>query len=386
MKTNKIFCFLLSFLIICQCSVTALAAEMPENSSSPEAILYMQEKGVIKGYADGDLGLDKPLSYGELAVFLYRIRGLDLPAASKGKPWYSGAIAKLVSSGDLPNGLVIEDGGNIPVRNRAGIEILLPYFGIYPYPMSLYPDTELNFAGLESQKIAWNAALLIGLIHDDLDPNEIITRGQLMNWMYLLETGSHTPLECPNTHPIFTAIKSESDWKARNGFIKAMALIPEKYLQDFVDEGWSLYFDKDYDAFEESSMAIGITYYGDKAIAVRSADSSTDCHEFGHYVAHRTGISYMLHSFYDLESENLSGILREYAMTNAAEYFACFFAAWLVQPNLHEELEEKAPYTSALVRDALIGANGLVDKDLAFDLYSSAIDQLNAQGNSASSQ
>lgn len=66
-------------------------------------------------------------------------------------------------------------------------------------------------------------------------------------------------------------------------------------------------------------------------------------------------------------------------MTNASEYFACFFAMWLEAPDQRAVLEEKAPYTSALIRDALLGAEGLVDKEKVDELYSDVIDALNAR-------
>lgn len=379
LKKKALISGLLSLLIFCQCSIPAHASETDSELCS-EAVVTMQERGVIQGYANGELHLDDPVSYGELAVFLYRLRYADIPSVEGDHPWYYGAVSELVQSGDFPAGLTMDGSGStLLVRNRGAIEILLPYFNIYPYPMCAYPDTEFDFVGLETDKMAWNAALQIGLIHESLDPMGFATRGQLLEWMYQLETKSYEPLKCPVDHPIMKSIQSEADWESRNGFIKAMANIPEKYLQDFAKSGWKLYFDKNDPRFEEYSEAIGLTYYGSKVIVIRSSAPSTSYHEFGHYVASRAGIQLMLGNFYDLESKKTAGVLREYAMTNASEYFACFFAMWLEAPDQRAVLEEKAPYTSALIRDALLGAEGLVDKEKVDELYSDVIDALNAR-------
>lgn len=377
MRNKVLISGLLSLLIFCQCSIPVLAAET-NTASYSEAVVNMQERGVIKGYANGELRLDDPVSYGEFAVFLYRLRHAEVPAVDGNHPWYYGAVTELTQAGDFQPGLIMDSSGaNLLVRNRGAIKILLPYFNIYPYPICAYPDAEFDFVGIETDKVAWNAALQIGLIHEDLDPIGYVTRGQLMKWMYQLETKSYDPLECPVDHPIMETIKSETDWEARNGFIKALADIPEKYLQDFAANGWELYFDENDPRFEEYPEAIGLTYHSRKAIVIRSSSPSTSYHEFGHYVASRTGIQWMLGSFYDLESQKTSGVLREYAMTNASEYFACFFALWIESPNQRAVLEEKAPYTSALIRDALLEAEGIVDKEKVDELYSDVIDALN---------
>lgn len=377
MNRKSLISGFLSLLIFAQCAVPSMAAEnVGESGLLDEAVSYMKEENVLYGSADGDLNLDRPLTYGELAVFLFRIRDKELPEVKDTYPWYYGALAELDKQGDFPDGLTIEpNGGDQIVYNKFALRIILPYFGVYPYPMSLYPGVSYDIPGVEQDQMAWNAAILIGLISEDLDPMEEVTRGDLMVWMYRLDTGDFEPLVCPATHPIFETIKNEEDWSARNGFIRAMEYIPEKYLDDFVDAGWSLVFDADSSLFSGYDSAVGITYYNVKTIGVRNSSYVTDCHEFGHFVSYRTGIDSYLRAFYNLESEAVRGILGEYSMTNECEYFAVYFAKYLTSPDQRANLEEKAPYTYSLIEDALVLAEGLVDRDLVQDLYHQVLAQ-----------
>lgn len=377
MNKKSLISGFLSLFIFAQCAVPSMAAENTgESGLLDEAVSYMKEENVLYGSEDGNLNLDRPLTYGELAVFMFRIRDKDIPEVKDPYPWYYGALAELEKQGDFPDGLTIEPrGGDQVVYNKFALRIILPYFGVYPYPMSLYPGVSYDIPGVEQDQMAWNAAILIGLISEDLEPMEEVTRGDLMEWMYRLDTGDFEPLTCPETHPIFETIKTDENWTARNGFIQAMEYIPEKYLDDFVDAGWSLVFDTDSSLFTGYDRAVGITYYDKKTIGVRASSYVTDCHEFGHFVSYRTGIRSYLGAFYNLEAENAKSLLGEYSMTNESEYFAVFFAKYLASPDKRAELKAKAPYTYALVEDALVNAEGLVDRNLAQNLYQQVLDQ-----------
>lgn len=371
MNRKSLISGFLSLLIFAQCAVPSMAAEdTGDLSLLDEAVSYMKEEKVLYGNADGNLNLDRPLTYGELAVFLCRIQDRDVRKYGDQYPWYYGALVELEQEGNFPEGLTSElHGGDNVVYNRFALKIILPYFGIYPYPMSLYPGVSYDIPGTEKDEMAWNAALLIGLIQEDLDPMAPVTRGNLIEWMYRLETGDYQPLVCPENHPILKSIKDETNWEARNGFIESLDYIPEKYLDDFVDNGWSLVFNTNSHLFDNYPTAVGLTVYSNQTIAVRANSIYTNCHEFGHYIAYRTGIESYLSAFYNLEADEAKKVLGSYPMTNDHEYFAGFFGKYLSSPESSEKLKQLAPYTWTLIDQGLIHANGLVNMDVVQDLY-----------------
>ena len=66
----KKFSRLLFVLLLTSCLLTPSYLLAKENSDNNEKIETLQKAGIITGYPDGSLGLDKPITRAEIAVIL----------------------------------------------------------------------------------------------------------------------------------------------------------------------------------------------------------------------------------------------------------------------------------------------------------------------------
>lgn len=71
----KKFSRLLFVLLLTSCLLTPSYILAKENSDNNEKIETLQKAGIITGYPDGSLGLDKPITRAEIAVILTKIKG-----------------------------------------------------------------------------------------------------------------------------------------------------------------------------------------------------------------------------------------------------------------------------------------------------------------------
>lgn len=71
----KKFSRLLFVLLLASCLLIPSSLLAKENSDNNEKIETLQKAGIITGYPDGSLGLDKPITRAEIAVILTKIKG-----------------------------------------------------------------------------------------------------------------------------------------------------------------------------------------------------------------------------------------------------------------------------------------------------------------------
>lgn len=71
----KKFSRLLFVLLLTSCLLIPSSLLAKENSDNNEKIETLQKAGIITGYPDGSLGLDKPITRAEIAVILTKIKG-----------------------------------------------------------------------------------------------------------------------------------------------------------------------------------------------------------------------------------------------------------------------------------------------------------------------
>ena len=79
---------------------------------------------------------------------------------------------------------------------------------------------------------------------------------------------------------------------------------------------------------EYHASCVGATVYAEKTIYVSEAGSTL--HEFGHYLYHILGYPSQVEQLYRDEAKSASIFLRDYAMTNCREYFADYFAYYVM--------------------------------------------------------
>mgnify|MGYP000527272734 CR=1 FL=1 len=137
-----------------------------------------------------------------------------------------------------------------------------------------------------------------------------------------------------------------------NDYLLALRQVPEPMLAAFNVAGWTYRIDFDYisELSKQLNMScIGATNYSQKTIYL--SDASATLHEFGHFLDWQLGFPAEHERLYLAEAQN-SG-LRDYAKTNAGEYFADCFDYWVAYSGNEKRMEtfrNAAPQTWAYMK------------------------------------
>ena len=132
-----------------------------------------------------------------------------------------------------------------------------------------------------------------------------------------------------------------------NDYLLALRQVPEPMLAAFNAAGWAYCIDFDYisELSKQLNMScIGATDYSQKTIHL--SDASATLHEFGHFLDWMLGIPAEHEQLYLAEAQNSE--LRDYAKTNAREYFTDCFDYWITHGSnseMMEHLRKNAPQT-----------------------------------------
>ena len=174
--------------------------------------------------------------------------------------------------------------------------------------------------------------------------NEIVTRRDAAMLLHAILTRAFT-VEAP---PAPVALVNAAGANI-NDYLLALRQMPEPVLAAFNAIGWTYRIDFDYisELSKQLNMScIGATNYSQKTIYI--SEASATLHEFGHFLDWTLGIPAEHEQLYLAEAQN-SG-LRDYAKTNAREYFADSFDYWITHGSnseIMEHLRKNAPQTWA---------------------------------------
>lgn len=241
---------------------------------------------------------------------------------------------------------------------------LMPLYGIFPYPADFYHDLlpDEDYGDIYTE--TYIAAILSGITTPDqlktryMTPETFQALVEKLNQGYFL-TIDNPPVPLPDS--IASTTWTRENYHYRNAILIATYLLPEGWYDDFQAQHWKLQYEPDFAKLKNSvrgdyssSQYAGLTSYNNKTIYLRQCDDLVVFHEFVHYAAYRAGWNSWvdknktLQSCFTEEASGIADLLRDYAQTNADEYFADFVAYWLIYPELHTDLILKAPKTSAL--------------------------------------
>ena len=137
-----------------------------------------------------------------------------------------------------------------------------------------------------------------------------------------------------------------------NDYLLALRQVPEPMLAAFNVAGWTYRIDFDYisELSKQLNMScIGATNYSQKTIYL--SDASATFHEFGHFLDWQLGFPAEHEQLYLAEAQT-SG-LRDYAKTNAREYFADCFDYWITysaDKKRMDDFRDAAPQTYAYMK------------------------------------
>ena len=126
--------------------------------------------------------------------------------------------------------------------------------------------------------------------------------------------------------------------------------VPREIIQSFISNKWTFDIWSDSERFSVENvdyyMYGGATDYNQKTIWVN--DKNSIIHEFGHYLDSALYFPDNHNYIYEIDSENASKIIGNYAKTNSHEYFAAYFAYWIKNQNDDKamiELQKATPTT-----------------------------------------
>lgn len=244
-----------------------------------------------------------------------------------------------------------------PVARQVIWRVILPAYGVYPYPASIYPQIPLESDEIMQPYIdARAAAIICNLCDLETDPRYAMTKQEFDQLVNTLETGPPNlpkyDAACPY---LVDRTWDAASYRSRNALIVCWNKIPLAWREDFIAEDWQIVFDlPDVIKYEfgqtSRDHASGMIDYTDRTIHLDSYNRTTPIHEFVHYAVNRVGWQNQLESEFELEAPRLSEILGDYSQTSSKEYFARYVSYWVAYPSLRLELEEYAPNTAKLTK------------------------------------
>lgn len=319
--TKKLIALWLVFSLTLLLPNTATAvwkgfADVPENAVCYESVMYLAEHGITDGTNTGSFSPEQAITVRQWAVMLcraYRIK-------SSGKNWLEksqNSVEEACKQGWLNTTAVIAP--DTQMCRGALLESAFAAAGIHVYDSVLYE----NGKPLSAYENDIRVGAELGLCGVDDISVEIVNRGEAARLLHALLTQDLQVKEPPAPIPVENRASANS-----NDFLLELHRVPEEILEAFYTCGWKYAIDTEYIAqfSEQSGMnCIGLTSYAKRTIYV--SDASATLHEFGHFLEGALNFPYEHERLYRAEARN--ACLRNYAKTNAAEYFADCFAYWI---------------------------------------------------------
>ncbi|MCM1223369.1 MAG: hypothetical protein NC548_53870 [Lachnospiraceae bacterium] len=311
----------------------AAFADVPADHPYSQSILQAVDIGLVKGGCDGGFAPDRPLSLLAEAILLCRAFGTE---------------------GDLVNpilacqqyGWTAEYNSTYPhfqVCKKDFYRAAFHAAGDYIYDSDLFGE---DVAGDSMDKYL-RTAFLLGLSERDSAPDMLISRGEAVNAILILQDGNyHIP-----TPPILTELSIEMETPGWDAGLKELLLVPESIRGQFSESGWHLVFgSKEVDRYslEHDMTAIGLTSYSKRTIYAKTHDAVP--HEFGHFLERAINATQTAEHLYEEEGSAARKILGSYSTTNSKEFFAEFFAYFIRHsddPDKLSLLQTTAPKTFA---------------------------------------
>lgn len=242
------------------------------------------------------------------------------------------------------------------------VKVLLISFEIFPYPIPSFSDIKgwTSYGKRKEPYLwAWNAAIKMGLIDCNTDPDTPATKPQFRSILQKLEMGDHAKLSKVAKGSfagadLLPGETTRETWEWRNGIIEGLKKIPQQYLELFRDSGWVITYSpftvaKGYSQYSSGKYA-GLCNHSKKRIHIVDPSPSIIIHEFGHFIVRMLGVTDEQEQLFREEGNAVVPLLRKYARTNPAEYFAVFWETWFTTSYMKRALlRTSAPKTVAFI-------------------------------------
>ena len=348
-RTALAVCTLVLALILPTAASAACTGfdDVLESADCYESVIYLAECEIAAGTGNDCFSPEQLITVEQWAVMLCRAYGVE----TIGDSWQDVGRSSVVEA--YRQGWLNETALSAPRSPMCRSVLVESTFAAADVPV--YDST--LYEGGTSLSTADNILRVgreLGLCFDDADTNALVTRGEAAIILHAVLTQSFR-IEAP---PAPVALVNAAGVNI-NDYLLALRQVPEPVLATFKVAGWIYRIDFDYisELSKQLDMScIGATNYSQKTIYI--SEASATLHEFGHFLDWTLGIPAEHEQLYLAEAQN-SG-LRDYAKTNAREYFADCFAYWVKyagNTNAISLLQECAPMTYRYMEDLMRIAN-----------------------------
>lgn len=317
-KKLTVLCAAVLLAMLLTISASAAAPHFEDVSADTpyaESILYLADHGITNGTDSRLFSPNAPVTTRQWAVLLCQAYGLE----ADGTTWAEqgqNAVRQVYQKGWMEATAL-----SAPMRMCRGAfyKSAFAVAGITVYDNTLYGGEPLS-----DYENCLRTASELNLCGADADPLETVTRGEAAQTLHAILTQKLAVREPPM--PVTLENRSGVN---TNAFLLALRRVPQPILDAFNEHNWRYVIDYDYIADLSQRLGIncaGATSYGDKTIYISEAGATL--HEFGHFLSSVLNAPAERERLYRLEAQDAG--LRAYAKTNPSEYFADFFAYWII--------------------------------------------------------
>ena len=350
-RTSLVVCTLVLALILPTAAFAAYTGfdDMPETADCYESVMYLAEHEITQGAGNGYFSPDAPVTVRQWVMMLCRAYDVKIEGSSWGDLSQS-AVEQSYRKGWLNETAL--SAPNIQLCRGALLKSAFAAAKIPVYDSVLYAGG----ASLPDYENCIRIGKELQLCGEEDDANEIVTRRDAAMLLHAILTRAFAV-----TAPAAPVTLVNAAGVNINDYLLALRQVPEPMLAAFEVAGWTYRIDFNYisELSKQLNMScIGATNYSQKTIYI--SEASATLHEFGHFLDWMLGFPAEHEQLYLAEAQN-SG-LRNYAKTNAREYFADSFAYWVKyaeNANAISLLQKCAPMTYRYMEDLMRIANRL---------------------------
>ena len=311
--------------------------DVPEAANCYESVMYLAEREIAAGTGNDCFSPEQLITVEQWAVMLCRAYGVE----TIGDSWQDVGRSSVVEA--YRQGWLNEtalSAPRSPMCRSVLVESAFAAADVPVYDSTLYEGG----ASLSTADNILRVGRELELCSDDADTNALVTRGEAAIILHAVLTQSFHVEEPPAPVTLVNAAGVNI-----NDYLLALRQVPEPLLAAFNAAGWTYCIDFDYMGGLSKKLnmsCIGATNYSRTTIYL--SEASATLHEFGHFLDWTLGFPAEHEQLYLAEAQN-SG-LRNYAKTNAREYFADSFAYWIAYSGSEKRMEifrNAAPQTWA---------------------------------------
>ena len=336
-RTALAVCTLVLALILPTAASAACAGfdDVPETADCYESVMYLAEHKITQGTGNGCFSPDAPVTTSQWSVMLCRAYGVE----TNGSTWSElrqNAVEQSYRKGWLNETAL--SAPNIQLCRGALLKSAFAAARIPVYDSVLYEGG----VALSDYENCIRIGKELQLCGEEDGANEIVTRRDAAMLLHAILTRAFAV-----TAPAAPVTLVNAADVNINDYLLALRQVPEPVLAAFKAAGWMYRIDFDYisELSKQLNMScIGATNYSQKTIYI--SEASATLHEFGHFLDWMLGFPAEYEQLF--RAEAAAAPLRNYAKTNAREYFADCFDYCIIHGNdskMMEILRKNAPQT-----------------------------------------